>query len=89
MAIETLVNPKPGDRDNAEAILDEITEVLKKHRALLIHKSDCIVLAIHQPHSNVWRAIAQVRSMSYLVMDWRPVTWDSPKPQTVGRPKPI
>ena len=72
-----LVNPpQSGDDLRAEEMLDEIAKVLQKYKALLIHKPDCMVLAVAQPRSSTWRAIAQVAVISCLEIRWRPVQWN-------------
>lgn len=76
--------PKPGDPDRAEDLLEEIREVLQKRGALLIHRPDCMVLAVAECVDGVhwnWRAIAQVKLIAAAVglapgrIDWRPVVW--------------
>lgn len=77
--------PKAGDPDRAEDLLDEIQRVLNKRGACLIHKPDCMVLAVARTGDSSWRAIAQVRLIAGAVgvtpgrIDWRPVDWSAEK----------
>lgn len=57
----------------AEEILQQLAQLLLLHKAALVHKSDCIVLAIEQPHSTQLKSIAQVSSIAKGKMQWRPI----------------
>lgn len=79
--------PKPGDPDRAEDLLDEIQAVLQKRGACLIHRHDCMVLAVADQMAGNWRAIAQVQLIAAQVgvtrgvIRWRPVEWKEPAKQ--------
>ncbi len=78
---DLIEQPQSGDPDRAEDLLDELQAVLQKRGACLIHKPDCMVLAVAQPHTGKWRAIAQVSLIAAQVgmargrIMWRPVDW--------------
>ncbi len=85
---DLILPPKPGDPDRAEDLLDEIQAVLKKRSACLIHKPDCMVLAVADANGGVWRAIAQVQIISGGVgvlvpgkVTWRPIECTEPAKQ--------
>ncbi len=90
---DIILSPKPGDPDRAEDLLDEIQGVLQKRGACLIHKPDCMVLAVADPMNGNWRAIAQVKliaakvSLMQKYMDWRPVSNDASRITTPKRRK--
>lgn len=67
--------PLASDRDRAEQIFDEIRKVLAKNAAVLVHRSDCMVLAVPQRNSEQWRAIAQLELIGPDGYRWRPVEW--------------
>ncbi len=78
----TLTRCEPETKnDFALDLTRELQVLLGKHNAALIHKPDCIVLAIKTPTE--WKAIAQIRSISGQIgqakakIDWRPVEWVS------------
>lgn len=79
--IDLLNEALSGDEFRAEDLLNEIQAVLQKRGALLIHKPDCIVLAVAEPNIGKWRAIAQVKTIAAAVglargvVEWRPIDW--------------
>lgn len=79
--VDFVHNPILGDSDRAEDLLNEIQAVLQKRGALMIHKPDCIVLAVAEPNIGKWRAIAQVKIIAAAVglargvVEWRPIDW--------------
>ncbi len=80
---ETRCEPVAGN-DFSRDLTAELQVCLAIHHAALIHKPDCIVLAVNiEPGKNRWKAIAQVRSIRGQIgqmkasIDWRPVEWVS------------
>jgi hypothetical protein len=74
-----ILAPLASDSDRAESILNEITKILGKNAAVMVHKPDCIVLAVAQKNSTQWRAIAQIELIAPDGYRWRPVEWNPSK----------
>jgi hypothetical protein len=74
-SMNPLIEPKPGDPDRAEDLLDEIQAVLRKRNAALVIQNGRLFVAVPGERSKELRAIAEVRYISPAQIDWRPFDW--------------
>lgn len=70
-----IIEPRAGDPDRAEDLLDAIAEVLKKPKGALIVKDGVLYLCVANQANGHWRAIAEVAVLSCFELKWRPITW--------------
>lgn len=64
----------PGDNDRILEALDAVQAELRKRHMTLIHKRDCIVLAIRDTRGpNTFKALAQVAFITPTEIRWRPI----------------
>ena len=72
-----ILEPKPGDPDRAEDLLNELQAVLRKRNAALVIQNGELYVAVPKRDSNVkeLRAIAQVQEITPWRILWRPIDW--------------
>jgi hypothetical protein len=75
---ESLIQqPKPGDPDRAEDVLDEIQAVMQKRNCAIVVQKGGAYLCVAT--DGQLRAIAQFKLITPQGMEWRPYIW-KPKP---------
>jgi hypothetical protein len=70
-----ITEPKPGDPDRAEDLLDEIQAVLRKRNAALAVQGGRCYVAVPGERAKELRAIAEVSYISPAEIRWRPFDW--------------
>jgi hypothetical protein len=66
------------DQERAKEFLDRVSELMTSAEVVLVHKPDCIVLAVYDPmreSGHEWRAVAKIKSITPTIVDWSPITW--------------
>jgi hypothetical protein len=75
-----ITEPRPGDPDRGEDVLNDVQAVMKKHGTALVLQDGNLFLCVRQPNGPP-RAIAAVSIITPEGFSFKPFDWTKGKPQ--------